>query len=383
MTCLDQTNPTVMGYFVVVAGVCGSRLAAMNLDPHADLVTLLRSVVDVESVSGNEKQLADLVEELLRAQSHLEVVRDGDCVVARTRLGRGQRVVVAGHLDTVPVVGNLPSTVEETPEGVVIHGRGTVDMKGGVAVALKLACELNQPRFDVTWVFYDHEEVDASLNGLGRLADNRPDLLEADFAVLMEPTGARVEGGCQGTIRIRITVEGKAAHSARAWMGNNAIHGLADLLTRLAAYDPRRIEVEGLEYREGLNAVRIGGGVAGNVIPPQAWVEINYRFAPDKSLDEALGYLKEVFDGYTFEVTDLSPAARPGLDRPLAQEFVNAVGGEAFPKYGWTDVSRFSALGIPAVNYGPGDSSLAHRDDERCPAEHLGICADGLRRWLA
>ena len=355
----------------------------MLLDPGTDLVTLLRAVVDIESVSGNEKRLADLVEEVLRTQPHLEVARDGDCVVARTRLGRAQRVLIAGHLDTVPVAGNLPSTVEETPEGIVIHGRGTVDMKGGVAVALKLACELDRPRFDITWVFYDHEEVDASLNGLGRLAGNRPDLLEGDFAVLMEPTGARVEGGCQGTIRIRITVEGRAAHSARAWMGNNAIHGLADVLARLAAHEPRRIEVEGLEYREGLNAVRIGGGVAGNVIPPEAWVEINYRFAPDKSLDEALGYLEEVFDGYTFEVTDLSPAARPGLDRPLAQEFVDAVGGEAFPKYGWTDVSRFSALGIPAVNYGPGDSSLAHRDDERCPAEHLGICADGLRRWLA
>ena len=355
----------------------------MSLDPRTDLVTLLRAVVDVESVSGNEKRLADLVEELLRAQSHLEVARDGDCVVAWTRLGRGQRVLIAGHLDTVPVVGNLPSTVEETPEGVVIHGRGTVDMKGGVAVALKLACELDQPRFDITWVFYDHEEVDASLNGLGRLAGNRPDLLEGDFAVLMEPTGARVEGGCQGTIRIRITAEGRAAHSARAWMGDNAIHGLADVLARLAAHEPKRIEVDGLEYREGLNAVRIGGGVAGNIIPPEAWVEINYRFAPDKSLDEALGYLEEVFDGYTFEVTDLSPAARPGLDRPLAQEFVDAVGGKAFPKYGWTDVSRFSALGIPAVNYGPGDSSLAHRDDERCPAEHLRICADGLRRWLA
>jgi len=205
----------------------------MILDPGTDLVTLLRAVVDVESVSGNEKRLADLVEEVLRTQPHLEVARDGDCVVARTRLSRAQRVLIAGHLDTVPVAGNLPSTVEETPEGIVIHGRGTVDMKGGVAVALKLACELDRPRFDITWVFYDHEEVDASLNGLGRLAGNRPDLLEGDFAVLMEPTGARVEGGCQGTIRIRITAEGRAAHSARAWMGDNAIHGLADVLARL------------------------------------------------------------------------------------------------------------------------------------------------------
>lgn len=355
----------------------------MVLDPTVDLVTLLRAVVDVESVSGNETELADLVETLLRDQPHLTVDRDGDCVVARTDLGRDQRVVIAGHLDTVPVVANLPSSVVETPEGLVIHGRGTCDMKGGVAVALKLACELVAPRVDVTWVFYDHEEVDSDLNGLGRLSRNRPDLLHADFAVLMEPTSAEVEGGCQGTIRVKVQATGRAAHSARAWMGHNAIHDLADVLARLAEHEPRQIEVEGLVYREGLNAVRIGGGLAGNVIPPEAWVEINYRYAPDKSPEEALTRLSEFLGGVAHEVLDVSPAAGPGLDRPLAKEFVAAVGGRARPKYGWTDVARFAALGIPAVNYGPGDPSLAHRDDERCPAADLDRCAEGLRRWLA
>ncbi len=355
----------------------------MTLDPGVDLVTLLRSIVDVESVSGNERMLADLVEETLRAQPHLMVERDGDCVVARTQLGRDQRIVIAGHLDTVPVAGNLPSSVVEGPDGPLIYGRGTCDMKGGVAVALKLACELGEPRTDITWVFYDNEEVDAALNGLGRLSRNRPDLLAGDFAVLMEPTAARIEGGCQGTIRVRIHATGQAAHSARSWMGHNAIHDLSTVLTSLASHEPRRIIVDGLEYREGLNAVRIGGGVAGNVIPPEAWVEINYRYAPDKSPQEALEYLRHVFPGASLDVVDLSPAARPGLDAPLAAEFVEAVGGEARPKYGWTDVARFSALGIPAVNYGPGDPSLAHRDDEHCPAADLASCADGLRRWLS
>lgn len=355
----------------------------MALDPAADLVTLLRALVDVESVSGNETELADLVAAVLRDQPHLTVDRDGDCVVARTDLGRDQRVVVAGHLDTVPVVANLPSFVVGTPEGPVIHGRGTCDMKGGIAVALKLACELATPRVDVTWIFYDHEEVDSDLNGLGRLSRNRPDLLNADFAVLMEPTSAEVEGGCQGTIRVRVQTTGRAAHSARAWMGHNAIHDLADVLARLADHEPQQIEVEGLVYREGLNAVRIGGGLAGNVIPPEAWVEINYRYAPDKSPQEALARLSELLGGVAHEVLDVSPAAGPGLDRPLAKEFVAAVGGRARPKYGWTDVARFAALGIPAVNYGPGDPSLAHRDDERCPATDLDRCAEGLRRWLA
>ncbi len=362
--------------------LAAGRLAAMSLDPHADLVELLRALVDIESVSGHETALADQVEAVLAAQPHLQIHRDGDCVVAATDLGRQQRVVIAGHLDTVPVAGNLPSWLVATDNGPLIYGRGSCDMKGGIAVALQLACELRQPRVDITWVFYDHEEVDASLNGLGRLSRNRPELLEADFAVLMEPTSAHIEGGCQGTIRARLVVSGQAAHSARAWMGHNAIHDLAPVLQRLAAYESQSIEVDGLVYREGLNAVRIGGGMAGNVIPPEAWIEVNYRYAPDKSPDEALARLAEFFDGYALEVIDLSPAARPGLTSPLAAEFVAAVGGEAFPKYGWTDVARFAGLGIPAVNYGPADPSLAHRDDEHCPAADLHACADGLRRWL-
>ncbi len=354
----------------------------MSLDLSADLVTLLRAITDVESVSGNERELADLVEAALRQLPHLDVHRDGDCVVARTHLGRPSRVVIAGHLDTVPVAHNLPSSLEEGPDGLHVVGRGTCDMKGGVAVQLSLAAELDAPNRDITWVFYDHEEVGAELNGLGRLARNSPELLEGDFAVLMEPTDAQVEGGCQGACRILITVEGKAAHSARSWLGVNAIHGLSDVLDRLRDWEPRHIDVDGLTYREGLNAVFVSGGVAGNVVPPSASIEINYRFAPDKSPDDALAELERVFDGHDFVVTDMSPAARPGLDRPIAQDFVTSVGATPKPKYGWTDVARFSALGIPAVNYGPGDPSLAHTDHEYCPAHQLDACAAGLRRWL-
>ncbi|MEZ5087572.1 MAG: succinyl-diaminopimelate desuccinylase [Tessaracoccus sp.] len=354
----------------------------MSLDLGAGLVALLRQIVDIESVSGNEAELADAVETTLRRYPHLMVERDGDCVVARTHLGRAERVVIAGHLDTVPVAENLPSSVEDHPKGLRVVGRGTCDMKGGVTVMLTLAAELSDPNRDITWIFYDNEEVDATRNGLRRLAANRPELLEADFAVLMEPTSAEIEGGCQGTCRIVIATQGKAAHSARAWMGINAIHGLGEVLRRLEDYRPAQVEVDGLVYREGLNAVRIHGGVAGNVIPPTASVEVNYRFAPDKSPDDALAELARVFDGYEFEVVDMSPGARPGLDLPLAQQFVAAVGGEARPKYGWTDVSRFSALGVPAVNYGPADPLVAHADDEFCPAADLERCASGLRAWL-
>lgn len=349
----------------------------MSLDVRAPLADLLAFIVDVESVSGNERALADLVEEALRLP-HLTLHRDGDCVVARTELGRDARVVIAGHLDTVPVADNLPSR----RDGDILWGRGTVDMKAGIAVMLQLAAELTEPSRDITWIFYDNEEVEATKNGLGRLARNTPELLDGEFAVLMEPTSAEVEGGCQGTIRIILDVEGQAAHSARSWMGVNAIHGLAPLLDTLAGYEPKQIEVEGLTYREGLNAVAVEGGMAKNVIPPSAKLTVNYRYAPDKTTDEALAHLTELFgDGFTLD--DVSPAARPGLDRPLAQEFLAAVGGAARPKYGWTDVARFSELGVPAVNYGPGDASLAHRDDERVNIHELDRCADGLRAWLS
>ncbi|MHA6524202.1 succinyl-diaminopimelate desuccinylase [Tessaracoccus sp. G1721] len=346
------------------------------------LARLMQEIMDIESVSGNERALADLVESMLAGRPHLELHRDGDCVVARTTLGRAERVVIAGHLDTVPVAGNLPSRLIGRPDGDVVWGRGASDMKGGVAVMLTLAAELSAPTRDITWIFYDHEEVEAAANGLGRLSRNRPDLVVADFAVLMEPTNAQIEGGCQGTIRIDLTTTGTAAHSARAWMGHNAVHDLAPVLATLADYRSEEIEVEGLVYREGLNAVAISGGMAGNVIPPSATMQINYRFAPDKSVDQALDRLRGWFPGHDLVVADASPAARPGLDRPAAEQFVAAIGEPARPKYGWTDVARFSELGIPAVNYGPGDPSVAHRDDEYCRVSDLDKCAAGLRRWL-
>lgn len=350
----------------------------MPLDLTADLVTLLRAVVDCESVSGNERRLADLVEAALASYAHLEVFRDSDAVVARTRLGRPTRVIVAGHLDTVPVAGNLPSWVE----GDRVYGRGTCDMKGGVAVALSVAAALSKPRHDVTWIFYDNEEVEASKNGLGRLVRNRPDLVEGDFAVLMEPTGARIEGGCQGTLRAVVTTRGKASHSARSWLGNNAIHAAGEVLSRLVEYQPRRVVVDGLEYREGLNAVGIAGGIAGNVIPDRCDVTVNFRFAPDRDSDDARAHVAEVFSGFEIEVVDFAPAARPGLDAEVAASFKDAVGGEPVAKYGWTDVARFAGMGIPAVNYGPADPGKAHADDEFCPVADLYSCRDGLLRWL-
>lgn len=355
---------------------------AAPLDLTASSLEITRWICDVPSVSGDEEALAGAIFEALAPASHLERYRDGDLVVARTNLGRAQRVVIAGHIDTVPINNNLPTRDIDVDGEPFLWGRGTVDMKAGVAVQLKLALELQDPLFDVTWIWYDHEEVDAEQNGLTRLARTRPDLFEGDFAILGEPSNGTVEGGCNGYLRVVVRTHGVRAHSARSWIGENAIHKLGPVLERLSQYRAGEIEVEGLRYREGLNAVRINGGVASNVIPDLCEVEVNYRFAPSRSLQEAEHHVRDVFEGYEVEVIDASAGARPGLDAPIAQHFVAAVGGVPQPKYGWTDVARFSALGIPAVNYGPGDPHLAHHDHEQVAVAQIDDVERGLRSWL-
>jgi succinyl-diaminopimelate desuccinylase len=314
----------------------------------------------------------------------LAYLTEVNVVVERTELGRSERVVIAGHLDTVPIARNVPSWATHDSAGrKIIWGRGACDMKGGIAVQLSVAASLTSPRHDLTWVFYDNEEVEEYRNGLSRIAREHPSYLEGDFAVLCEPTNARIEGGCQGSMQIRMELQGVAAHSARSWMGHNAIHDAGGVLQLLTSYQAQEIEVDGLMYREGLNAVMISGGIAGNVIPDRCVIEINYRFAPDKSPVEAEAYVKKVLDGYPIEVIDVAAAARPGLDQPAAAEFLRAVGGQASAKLGWTDVARFSAMGIPAVNFGPGDPSKAHADDEFCPADDVVSCRNALIRWLS
>lgn len=353
------------------------------LDLSQDGATLTAALVDVPSVSGDEAGLADLVEDALRRYPALAVERDGNTVLARTRLGREQRVALAGHLDTVPIAGNLPARVD----GDRIAGCGTSDMKSGVAVQLRVAHLIGtgalDPGVDVTWVFYDCEEVEADRNGLGRAASRRPDALAADLAIVLEPTSGLVEGGCQGTLRAEITVPGERAHSARSWLGANAIHRAAPVLERLAAYQPGSVDVEGLTYREGLNAVAIAGGVAGNVIPDACTITVNYRFAPDRSEVDAQAHIRELFAEWEVTIVDSAPGARPGLDAPLPKAFASAVGGEPQPKLGWTDVARFAQLDIPAVNFGPGEPNLAHKPEEYVEVARIGAAEDALVRFLS
>lgn len=357
-----------------------------RLDLTGDPADLTATLVDIPSVSGDEQALADLVEDALRGLGHYEVLRSGNSVLARTHLGRPTRVLLAGHLDTVPIADNVPSR----RDGDVLHGCGTTDMKSGDAMILHLAATLfgtatapTAPSRDLTLVFYECEEIEHDRNGLTRIEAEHADWLRADLALLGEPTNGVVEAGCQGTATVAVTVPGRRSHSARSWRGVNAIHGAAPLLARLAAYEARSVDIDGCLYREGLNAVHISGGVANNVIPDECVVRLNFRFAPDRSVEQALEHVREVCTGFEVTVLDAVAGALPGLSAPAAAEFVAAAGGAAQAKFGWTDVSRFAALGIPAVNFGPGDPSLAHTREEHVSRAQIQQMTQTLRAFLA
>jgi succinyl-diaminopimelate desuccinylase len=333
-----------------------------------DLLAATAELVAIPSVSHNEQAMADHIERRLRAVSALAVDRLGDNVVARTSLGRSSRVILAGHTDTVPVNGNAESRFD----GDTLWGLGSADMKSGLAVMLELASSLRQHAIDVTYVFYVCEEVARQHNGLVHLLDARPDLLAADVAILGEPTGGRVEAGCQGVLKLLATVGGRRAHTARPWVGENAIHRLGPVLDAIAAYRGRRPVIDGCEYREALQVVAVAGGVAGNVVPDLATVTINHRFAPDRdavSAEAAVGeLLAQALDagrGDTLAVVERAPAAPPELSHPLLARLVEASGAPPRAKLGWTDVASFAERGIPATNFGPGDPEVAHTADER------------------
>lgn len=379
----------------------------MQLTDLTDALSLTRQMIDIPSVSGQEGPLADAVEAALRSAGFgsvpaLEILRDGDAVCARTRLGLPERVILAGHLDTVPIADNVPGRAEIRDGVEVVWGRGSVDMLGGCAAALALACEAGPLiaagahaalTADVTWIFYDHEEVASHLNGLGRLQRNHPHWLAGDLALLGEPTAAHVEGGCNGTLRVIARFPGRAAHSARAWMGSNAIHAMAPVIERIADYGNPVELVDGLEFRESLSVVRVEGGIANNVIPEAASMTVNYRFAPSKRADDALEWVRSLFEGTdaTIEVDDLCEGARPGADSPVAERFLavaRRVAAEAgaelglAAKVGWTDVARFTQVGVPAMNFGPGDPLLAHTRDEHAPVSDIVRVHRTLRAFL-
>ncbi|HEY6531418.1 MAG TPA: succinyl-diaminopimelate desuccinylase, partial [Acidimicrobiales bacterium] len=337
-----------------------------------DLLARTAALVDIASPSRHEGPLVELLEAELRSLDHLEVTRVGDNLVARSTLGRPQRLILAGHTDTVPAVDNGSARLD----GDRLHGVGSADMKGGLVVMLELARQLTEPAVDCTWVFYAREEIASVESGLGELFELRPDLLEGDAAVLGEPTAAHIEAGCQGTLRLRVVLRGERAHTARPWMGRNAVHRLAGILAALDSYVERRPVIDGCEFREALQAVSVEAGVAANVVPDEAVLTLNHRFAPDRDQAAAEAHVREVLaphlePGDSVEVVDAAPAAAPGLTHPLLARLRDLAGGDVRAKLGWTDVARFASHGVPAVNFGPGDSNIAHTAGEHIDREPL------------
>lgn len=331
-----------------------------------DLLQLTADFMAVPSESFQEGPLTDRIEGDLRSLSHLEVTRVGDNLVARTMLDRPTRVVLAGHTDTVPANNNATPRID----GDVLWGLGAADMKSGLAVMHALASVHVDPAVDVTYVFYAREEVASVHSGLGELFELRPDLLEGDVAILGEPTDGHIEAGCQGTMRMRIVLKGARAHLARAWMGRNAIHRLGPLLDAVASYEPRRPEILGCTYHDALQVVRVEGGVSGNVVPDHVEVDLGHRFAPDRSPGQAEEFVRDLIDpflesGDLVELIDCSPAARPAVDHPVVASMIERRDLGVTAKLGWTDVARFAERGVPAVNFGPGDPTLAHTAEER------------------
>jgi succinyl-diaminopimelate desuccinylase len=344
----------------------------MTAGQPGDLLALTAELVDIPSESHHERAITEHIAQRLDPLPWLRLDRIGDNLVARTTLGRALRIVIAGHTDTVPSNGNLPAR----RDGDVLWGCGSADMKSGLAVMISLAETLAEPAADVTYVFYEAEEVDSAFNGLGRLFRERPDLLEGDVALLGEPTDGVIEAGCQGTLRAELVLRGARAHTARPWMGRNAIHRLAAVLDRLSTYEGRRPVLDGCEFREALQAVRVTGGVAGNVVPDSASLVVNHRFAPDRTAEEAEAHVREVVASSlepddAFDVVDCAPGAAPGLDHPFLAALIDRHELAVRAKLGWTDVARFAAHGIPAANFGPGDATLAHTREERVGREPL------------
>jgi succinyl-diaminopimelate desuccinylase len=362
-------------------------------------VELTRRLVDIPSTSHDEEAIADALHAALGGlqaeHPHVTVDRHGNTLVARTHRGLPTRVILAGHIDTVPPAGNLPSVRRPDDAGRdSIHGLGSVDMKSGDAVYIHAFATLaGDPALahDLTLVLYEGEEVATRYNGLGHLVDAHPDWLAGDVALLGEPSGAVIEAGCQGTLRVRVTAHGTRAHSARSWLGDNAVHRLSPVIARVSGYLPRDVDIDGCRYREGLNVVHLEAGVATNTVPDEAWMFVNFRFAPDRTAEEALAHTLEVLgvgtpeapaEGFSVEIDDLAPGALPGLNQPAAATLVEATGGNVRAKFGWTDVSRFSSLGVPAVNFGPGDPGLCHTPQENCPVEMIETVSAQLTDYL-
>lgn len=325
------------------------------------LTETLAWLVDIPSETGNEQLIRDAIADRLSALP-VSIVRDS-LVVGEPGPGK---VILAGHTDTVPLQGHVGARLE----GERMFGLGATDMKGGLTVMIHLLEDLGTDR--IVGVFYAGEEGPVSDNQLGPVFDATPGLAEADVGVVLEPTNRGVDAGCQGAMNARVSFLGDAAHSARPWLGENAVSKAGGFLTIMHGLEPEIHVVENLEFREVMSVTRASGGIANNIIPARFDLNVNYRFAPDRTLDEATERVHEVCsEADEVEIVDIAPSAYPEVSHPLIQALIEASGGVLASKQGWTDVAQLAARGVPAVNFGPGETALAHKPGESVRLDDL------------
>jgi len=338
-------------------------------------------LIDVPSVTREEEQLCTLLARRLSPRWGVDAIRRiGNSLVIGLP-GDKPQITLYGHLDTVPAQGNQAGRLQ----GGRVHGLGASDMKSGLAVMLGLLEDekIASGPYDVVGVFYDKEEGPADDNGLEDVLDAIPWLADAAFAVVLEPTDLQLELGCQGALNATVGFVGRAAHSARPWLGENAISKAGPWLVEMGARTPERVSVAGLEFLETFNVTMADGGVARNVIPPRFDLNLNYRFPPDRTIAEAETRLREVASAADeVVIVDRAPPAPIPEDNPYLDRLALVSGAARKGKQAWTDVARLSARGIPAVNYGPGETAEAHQASESVEAASLQIAFDAMRAFL-
>src|SRR5947208_7177185 len=332
---------------------------------------------EIRSPVGEEADIAAYVAAETAGQ------RVGNAVVCGRVTGGRPAVLLAGHLDTVPIQeGDFPAR----REGGRVYGRGASDMKGALAIMLTLGERLDRARLrgELVLVFYDREEGPYETNGLGPVLAARPDLRGAAVAFCLEPTDLAVQAGCCGSMHATFTFRGRTAHSARPWQGKNAVHEAGALLASLRDLAPVEVRIGELSFREVKNVTRIEGFSGRNVLPARCDLNVNFRFAPGKTVAQAEAELRALAErfGAECEIVDRAPAGDPILDNPLLRKFRALTGVPVEPKQAWTDVARLGLAGIPAANFGPGDQAQAHQRNESCPEEALERAYLLLERFL-
>ena len=345
------------------------------------LAELLATLVDIPSVTGDERAIVDYVTGRLGRAAKGEVLRSGNGLVWRGPQRGKPLIVLAGHLDTVPPSGNATSR----RDGDKLYGVGTTDMKAGDAVMLALHDSLDMAalRFDLALVFYDAEEGPAANNGLKRIFEQFPWIRDASLAILLEPTDLNIEMGCNGILNVEVRVPGVAAHAARPWMGENAVAKGAEWLASITKFVTTPVMVQGIEYRETLQVTTVQAGKTRNVVPSEMVVNLNHRFPPDRTIEVATARIRSLVPAeFGFEVVDAAPPGEVCLDHPEVRSFIRRFDAKVAGKQGWTDVARFTSVGVPAFNFGPGYAELCHRADEHCSVEYLGRAYEWLAAFL-